>query len=178
LSANSNNHCMFPTTMFSTTMATNILNNLPIVVWCLLIDHSHRATFGEPFPVFIRDDQTTHDLKIKICMKPEPPESRPILHVSTNQIEIWKCKTLDLSTKVSFGQTRKQLRSFKFSDDESSDVQHIGVSQKMRELALKDGELLLALVPQNGTRYLFLCSTRLTELPWRKLGPGDDHDDH
>jgi hypothetical protein len=134
-------------------------------VWCLLIDQNHRATFGEPFPVTIGVYETIHDLKIKIC-KPNPPDSRPVLQVSTNQIEIWKCKTLNLSTKVSFSQTKQQLRSFKFSEDENSDVQHMGVSLRMNELALKDDELLLALVPQIGARHLFLFSTLLTELPW------------
>ena len=146
-----------------------ILNlNPPTEVWCLLIDRNHRATFGEPFPVYIRGDQTTHDLKIRISTQPGSPETRVDLPVSTNQIEIWKCKSLKLSSRDSFGRTKQQLRSFKFSEDDNSDAQHIGVSQKMRELALQDNELLLVLVPSIGTCYLFLCTTLVTELAWQK----------
>ena len=114
-------------------------------VWCLLIDRNHRATFGEPFPVYIRGDQTTHDLKIRITTRPGLPETRVDLPVSTNQIEIWKCKSLKLSSRDSFGRTKQKLCSFKFSEDDDSDAQHIGVSQMVRELALQDNELLLVL---------------------------------
>lgn len=103
--------------------------------------------------------------------------SLPNLQVTTNRIEIWKCKNLKLSAKDSFGLTKKQLRKFKFSDDESSDVQHLGVAQRVRELQLEDNELLLALVPQDGMQYLSACSGFLTELPCGMLGPVYDDDD-
>ena len=132
--------------------------NPPIEVWCLLIDSDHNPTFGEPFPVLIRDDQTTHDLKIKICGTPNSPKSQPHMKFSTNQIEIWKGKSLKLSANDSFSRTKQLLRNVHFFDSQNSVVQHVGVAQKMKNLALKDGELLLALVPQQGTRHLFPCS--------------------
>ena len=135
-------------------------------VWCLLIDHNHKPTFGEPFPLFIRPDGRIHELKIKIRSIPSAYEARPNLQVSTNRIEIWRCKNMKLSAKDSFGLTKKKLRKFKFSEDESSDVQHLGVAQRIKELQLGDDELLLALVPHDGMRQPLICFVFLTELPW------------
>lgn len=149
--------------------ATTMELNPPIEVWCLLIDSDHNPTFGEPFPVLIRGDQTTHDLKIKICSRPNSPESRPDLQVSPNQIEIWKGKTLKLSAKDSFSRAKQLLRNVHFFDSENSVVQHVGVAQRIGGLALKDGELLLALVPQVGTLHQFLCSILLTKLTWQNF---------
>ena len=132
-----------------------------IKVWCLLIDHDLKPTFGEPFPVAIRSADEVHDLKTKIrqvCDK--------IYHLAPNEVEIWKCKSIKLSAIDSFGLTKKQLNNFKFSDDENSDVDHLGAAREMIGLGLQYGELLLAVVPRRaGTRCSFLCSTFLAELP-------------
>lgn len=60
-----------------------------VEIWCLLIDHDHKSTFGEPFPVSISHGDTIHKLKIKIWGAPNSPD----LVVTTNSIEIWKCKS-------------------------------------------------------------------------------------
>ena len=73
---------------------------------------------------------------------------------------------MKLSAKDSFGLTNKKLRKFKFSEDEGSDVQHLGVAQRIKELQLGDDELLLALVPHDGMRQPLICFVFLTELPW------------
>lgn len=94
-------------------------------------------------------DETTHDLKKRIMGGGGVPDSPewPFLRVSANRIEIWKCKGLKLSAKDTFSLTTKRLNNFKFSEDDDSDVQHLGVAQRMRELGLDDNELLLARVP-------------------------------
>ena len=117
-------------------------------VWCLLIDHDHKATFGEPFPVPICPDDTIHELKKKTKAGYDK-----LPNISPNELEIWKCKgfTRRLSANYSFGRTKRYLGDFRFSDDEHkySDVQHLGVTQLLVELSLESGELLLVLVPRN-----------------------------
>ncbi|KAH9173925.1 hypothetical protein EDB89DRAFT_2068158 [Lactarius sanguifluus] len=73
----------------------------------------------------------------------------PVPIVFTNSIQIWKCKSLKLSAKDSFGQTTKQVSDLRFSDEEGSHVQHLGAAQRMMELQLEDNEILLALVPSS-----------------------------
>ncbi|KAH9032113.1 hypothetical protein EDB84DRAFT_1438713 [Lactarius hengduanensis] len=114
-----------------------------IQVWCLAIDDHYNPIFGEPFPVSVRQDDTIHDLKIKIL---ETPHSADFV-VFTNSIQIWKCKSLKLSARDSFGQTTKQVSDLRFSDEEDSPVQHLGAARRMMELQLQDSEILLALVP-------------------------------
>jgi len=135
-----------------------------IKVWCLLIDHEHKPTFGEPFPVDLNHDDTIHQLKIKIRWGPNSDD----LHGTANRIEIWKCKSLKLSAKDSFDQTKEQLGDNGFSGDWNSHFQHFGVAQRVMELQLED-ELLLAIGPRKGARYLFLCSMFLTELPMSNI---------
>ncbi|KAF8261047.1 hypothetical protein EI94DRAFT_1705838 [Lactarius quietus] len=122
----------------------------PITVWCLLIDHNFKPSFGEPFPVTIGYNGTTHEVKIRISGRPESPESRPDLGIVTNKIEIWKCKTLKLSAKDSFGRIKMLLHNFQFSYDENSSAEHLGVAQSIEELELESYELLLARVPQHS----------------------------
>src|ERR1700761_507009 len=153
--------------------------NVPIKVWCLLIDHNHEPTFGEPFPVSMYSEDTTHDLKMKISKgqgrgTQSSPEW-PFVQFATNKIKIWKCKVLKLSAKDPFGLTTNRLHNFKFSDDEDSDVQHLGVAQRMRELGIEDNELLLAMVPLFGTRYLFPCSVFLLSFLGGILGSVTDY---
>jgi len=128
-----------------TTVSTTATIMADIRVWCLVIDRRYNPTFGEPFPVSIRHDDTIHDLKIKISKAPH----RPDFIVDTNSIEIWKCKSLKLSAKDSFGQMKKQLGNLAFSDGEDSHVQHLGAAQRVMELQLEDNEILLAVVPGN-----------------------------
>ena len=129
-------------------------------IWCLLLDHNHEPTFGEPFPVSINHPDTIHDVKIKI--KTSSDRFR-FHHFIANDIEIWKCKSFKLSANDSFGQTKKKLGHFKF-DDENSDVEHLGVARAVMEMGLMHGELLLALIPRNP--YVqFLCFMLLNEFP-------------
>ncbi|KAH9060288.1 hypothetical protein EDB87DRAFT_1683853 [Lactarius vividus] len=114
-----------------------------IQVWCLVIDDHYNLNFGEPFPVSVRQDDTIHKLKIKMKLVAHEPN----FPVNANRIQIWKCKSLKLSAKDSFSQTRKQVNGLKFSDEEDSDVQHLGAAQRMMELQLKDSEILLAMIP-------------------------------
>ena len=107
----------------TTTIMELKLLNPPIEVWCLFIDKDHNPTFGEPFPVLIRDDQTTHDLKTKIYETPHSPKSQPHMKFSTNQIEIWKGKSLK-----TFSRTKELLHNVHFYDNESSAVQQVGVA--------------------------------------------------
>ncbi len=118
-------------------------------------------TFGEPFPEKLHHDDTIHQLKIKIRIGWNKTN---LAHLIPNEIEIWRCKTSKLSANDSFDRTKKTLSRLEF-DDEDGDVQHLGVAQRVTELKLQDDELLLALVPRKGTRYLFLYSMFLTELP-------------
>ena len=129
-------------------------------VWCLLLDHDHMSTFGEPFPVTIDNDDTIHQVKtmIKVWWIKLPD-------VTPNHIEIWKCKTSKLSANDSFSLTKRKIGNFKFDDDENSDVEHLGAARRVMEIGLEDCELLLALIPRTGTRCLFLCSVFLTKLP-------------
>ncbi|KAI9451174.1 hypothetical protein BJY52DRAFT_1191179 [Lactarius psammicola] len=113
-----------------------------INVWCLFIDHDHKPIFGEPFPVSIRHDDTIHELKIRI-MSGCSRKARFAFTVPS-EIGIWQCKRL--SAKYPLNLTKKLLSDLKFSDDEDSDVQQLGVAQKVIELRLEDDEILLALV--------------------------------
>jgi hypothetical protein len=142
-----------------------------IKVWCLLIDHQYKPTFGEPFPVTINKlSGTTHEVKINICVPPKSTsERRPHLKVATNKVEIWKCKDLKLSAKDSFGQIQMQLDKFRFSYDELSDAQHLGVAQMIRELELEDCELLLARIPQSCKWCSFLYPVLHTERTWQNF---------
>ncbi|KAF8261048.1 hypothetical protein EI94DRAFT_1789664 [Lactarius quietus] len=120
-------------------------------VWCLLIDYYHKATFGEPFPVSIEPHDTVHDLKTKI--KSGHGLGDKLHHISPNEIEIWKCKQLKLSANVPFLQTKINLNRFDFPDEHGCghmDVQHLAVAQKVMELSLETGELLLALIPRGA----------------------------
>ena len=132
-------------------------------VWCLLIDHNCKPTFGEPFSVSICTGLTVHDLKIRICQDSRG-EPRRDIHVATNRVEIWRCKKLKLFAKDSFHLIKKQLSNLKFSDDEDSDAQHLAAAQSVTELELEHSELLLALVPQYSMRHLFPTCVLLTEL--------------
>jgi hypothetical protein len=114
--------------------------------WCLLIDHDHKPTFGEPFYVPIKYDDTIHDLKVKLKLVWDK-----IPHITPNEVEIWRCKTLRLSATDSFSRTKKQLGDVKFDGDENSDAEHLGVAWMVMGLGLQQGEILLALVPRNGT---------------------------
>ncbi|KAH9026590.1 hypothetical protein EDB85DRAFT_2149032 [Lactarius pseudohatsudake] len=116
-----------------------------IQVWCLAIDDHYNPIFGEPFPVSVRQDDTIHDLKIKILDTPHSPD----FIVYTNTIQIWKCKSLKLSAKDSFGQTTKQVSDLRFSDEEDSPVEYLGAARRMMELQLQDSEILLALIPSS-----------------------------
>ena len=153
---------------FLSVTTTIMERNRPIEGWCFLIDKDHNPIFGEPFPVLIRNDQTTHDLKTKIYEAPFSPKSQHLF--SPNQIEIWKGKSLKLSTNDSFSRTKQLLHNTLFFEGESSVVQHLGVAQKMKSLPLKDGELLLALVPQRGTpSFPLLHVMPFSEFPWTKF---------
>ncbi|KAH9173927.1 hypothetical protein EDB89DRAFT_2068160 [Lactarius sanguifluus] len=118
-----------------------------IKIWCLVIDHDHHLTFGEPFPVTVLRDDTIHDLRIKIMGVEHSPNLRRL--VVTNSLQIWKCKSLKLSAKDPFSQTRKQVSNLRFSDEEDSHVQHLGAAQKIMELQLEDSEILLARDPMS-----------------------------
>ncbi|KAH8986416.1 hypothetical protein EDB86DRAFT_2832017 [Lactarius hatsudake] len=122
--------------------------------WCLVIDDDHRPTFGEPFPVTVRHDDTIHDLKIKIMGTPHSPD----LHrFTTNSIEIWMYFSPEslagskLSAKDCFHQTRMKICEVEFSesDDEPRDVWHLGAGRKVIDLELEEDEILLALVPSS-----------------------------
>ncbi|KAF8259202.1 hypothetical protein EI94DRAFT_1707304 [Lactarius quietus] len=121
----------------------------PITVWCLLLDNNFKPSLGEPFPVIIGPEGNIHGVKILISGPPEPPQERPNLNVVANKIEIWKCKRLKLYANAAFGQIKMHLATFRFSYDETQnhDAQHLGVAQKIRELELKNYELLLARMP-------------------------------
>ncbi|KAH9077535.1 hypothetical protein EDB83DRAFT_2514242 [Lactarius deliciosus] len=120
--------------------------------WCLVIDYDHLPTFGEPFPVTVRHDDTVHDLKIKIMGTPHSPN----LHrFTTNSIEIWMYSSLEsgskLSSKDCFHQTGVKICEVDFSESddgsEPRDVWHLGVGRKVIDLELEEDEILLALVP-------------------------------
>ncbi|KAH8986414.1 hypothetical protein EDB86DRAFT_3246109 [Lactarius hatsudake] len=120
-------------------------------IWCLLIDEDHEPDFGEPFPVSIRHDDTIHELKVKIQMM---WGRHKLSHIPPNDLEIWKCKSLELSARDSFDLTKNQLVDLKPFDDEDSDVtaniQHLGVAQRMTEFSnRRDDEIWLVVVPQN-----------------------------
>ena len=133
--------------------------------WCLLIDHNCKPTFGEPFPVNMYPGQTVHEIKKKIRAVDELPD----IKVATNKIEVWRCKKLKLFANASFSLIKNQLCNLKFSDDEDSDVQHLGAAQMMMELELESREILLVLVPQDGTRYHSLPPCHLLSFPGRNL---------
>ncbi|KAH9032117.1 hypothetical protein EDB84DRAFT_1561174 [Lactarius hengduanensis] len=121
--------------------------NSYIPVWCLAIDNHYNPIFGESFPVTVSHDCTIYDLKIKIMGEEHSPHLRRV--VVTNSLQIWKCKSLKLSAKDSFSQTRKQVSNLRFSDEEDSHVQHLGAAQRMMDLQLEDSEILLALDPMS-----------------------------
>ncbi|KAH9037363.1 hypothetical protein EDB83DRAFT_2514240 [Lactarius deliciosus] len=124
-----------------------------IKIWCLVIDHDHHLTFGEPFPVTVRHDDTIHDLKIKIMETQHSPDLHRV--VSTNSIEIWTCDSSKsssmLSAKNCVHQTGMQLYELDFSesDEEPRDVWHLGAAQKVIDLELEVDEILLALIPSS-----------------------------
>ncbi|KAH9173921.1 hypothetical protein EDB89DRAFT_1904871 [Lactarius sanguifluus] len=115
-----------------------------INVWCLVIDRDHKPTFGEPFPVVVDQNSTIHELKIGIV-----PRNPRFFTILPSDIGIWRCK--GLSAKYPLNRMKKLLSDFKFSDDEpeDSDVQQLGVAQKVMELNLDSDsdEILLALLP-------------------------------
>ncbi|KAH9026588.1 hypothetical protein EDB85DRAFT_2149030 [Lactarius pseudohatsudake] len=117
-------------------------------VWCLLIDHELKPTFGEPLSEWSELNDTIHDLKIKIK---KGASYRDLVHITANRMQIWKCKKLKLSANDPFRQTRKLLKNIKFSYDENSNVQHLAPAQVVMDLGLADDELLLVLVPDIGT---------------------------
>ncbi|KAH9060291.1 hypothetical protein EDB87DRAFT_1577040 [Lactarius vividus] len=123
-----------------------------IKIWCLVIDHEHNPTFGEPFPVTVHYDDTIHDLKIKIMGTQHSPDLHRVV-VSTNSIEIWKGgglkSTSTFSARNCLHQTGMQICELDFSesDDGPRDVWHLGAGQKLVDLELEDNEILLALVP-------------------------------
>ena len=128
------------------------------IVWCLLIDHDHKPTFGEPFPVSIRLVDTIHELKIRICAEQRSFTTQTV----PNCMEIWKFKSSSLSAKESFDET--EVKILRISSTWSNQVQHLGVALKVKELELRINEILLAVIPRNGARCLFLCSTSFPEL--------------
>ncbi|KAH9032116.1 hypothetical protein EDB84DRAFT_1578651 [Lactarius hengduanensis] len=142
------------TTPFATATTTIMATNLN--VWCLLIDENHEPIFGEPFPVSIRHDDMIHELKVKIQMMWNRSK---LSHIPPNDLEIWKCKSLELSARDSFDLTKNQLDGLKFFDDEDSDVtaniqvQHLGVAQRMTEFSRDDDEIWLVVVPQNDADF-------------------------
>ncbi|KAI9438121.1 hypothetical protein H4582DRAFT_2057605 [Lactarius indigo] len=101
-----------------------------VQVWCLFIGRNYKGglkpTFGEPFPEILYHDDTIHQLKTKITLG-----------------------AFKLSANNSFAGTKMTLSDLSFND-EYSDFQNIGVAQRVMDLELEDGELLLALVPQKG----------------------------
>ncbi|KAH9028609.1 hypothetical protein EDB85DRAFT_2291195 [Lactarius pseudohatsudake] len=109
-------------------------------VWCLLIDHELKPTFGEPLSEWSELNDTIHDLKIKIK---KGASYRDLVHITANRMQIWKCKKLKLSANDPFRQTRKLLKNIKFSYDENSNVQHLAPAQVVMDLGLADDELLL-----------------------------------
>ncbi|KAH9037423.1 hypothetical protein EDB83DRAFT_2524711 [Lactarius deliciosus] len=113
-----------------------------INVWCLLIDRDHKPTFGEPFPVLVRHDNTIHDLKIRII---SGWSRTKLAYTVPGKIGIWRCKRL--SAKHPLNRTKKLLSDLKFDEDEDSDVQQLAVALKVMELKLEDDEILLALLP-------------------------------
>ncbi|KAH9077532.1 hypothetical protein EDB83DRAFT_2514239 [Lactarius deliciosus] len=141
-------------------MATN--------VWCLLIDEDHEPDFGEPFPVSIRHDDTIHELKVKIQMM---WNRHKLSHIPPNDLEIWKCKSLELSARDSFDLTKSQLDGLTFFNDEHSDVtanvQHLGVAQRMTEFSnLGDDEIWLVVVPHNDADFaVFVWDTQCACAP-------------
>ncbi|KAH9026597.1 hypothetical protein EDB85DRAFT_1892473 [Lactarius pseudohatsudake] len=124
-----------------------------IKFWCLVIDHDHCPTFGEPFPVTVRHDDTIHDLKKKIMGTPDSPD----LHrfTTANSIEIWKYASSESDSKLSardcFHQTGRKICEVEFSesDEEPRDVWHLGAAQMVIDLGLDEDEILLALVPSS-----------------------------
>lgn len=138
------------TTSLSATATTGIMATSK--VWCLLIDHTHNPSFGEPFPVYIHRDDTVHELKLKVMIESFNLNRIELVRIPSNEIEIWRCKSLKLSAKDSFGRTKKQLSDFKFSDDEDSDVLHVGVAAQVISPILFRSldELWLVVVPRIG----------------------------
>ncbi|KAH9032111.1 hypothetical protein EDB84DRAFT_1676627 [Lactarius hengduanensis] len=117
-------------------------------VWCLLIDHELKPTFGEPLSEWSELNDTIHDLKIKIK---KGASYGDLVHITANRMQIWKCKSLKLSANDPFRRTRKLLKNIKFSYDENSNVQHLAPAQVVMDLGPADDELLLVLVPDIGT---------------------------
>ena len=106
----------------------------------------------------IRLVDTIHELKIKICA-----EKRSFTtHTVPNCMEIWKFRSLYLSAEESFNETEGKI--LRISSTWSNQVQHLGVALKVNELGLRINEILLAVIPRNGARCLFLCSTFFPEL--------------
>ncbi|KAI9438122.1 hypothetical protein H4582DRAFT_2057606 [Lactarius indigo] len=122
---------------YSTTSTTPTIM-AEINVWCLVIDRDHKPALWEPFPVAIHQDNTIHELKIKII---SVWRRRQLVYTDPSEIGIWQCKRL--SAKIPLNRMKKLLSDLKFSDDEDSDVQQLGVAQKVMELELKDDEILL-----------------------------------
>ncbi|KAH8984839.1 hypothetical protein EDB92DRAFT_1818905 [Lactarius akahatsu] len=137
-------------TPFSTYQTTIMAD---IKFWCLVIDHDHCPTFGEPFPVTVRHDDTIHDLKVKIM----GTSGLPDLHrfTTANRIEIWMYFSSESGSKLSakdcFHQTGRIICEVEFSesDDELRDVCHLGAARKVIDLELEEDEILLALVPSS-----------------------------
>ncbi|KAH9173940.1 hypothetical protein EDB89DRAFT_2068174 [Lactarius sanguifluus] len=109
-------------------------------VWCLLIDEDHEPNFGEPFSVSIFRSDTIHELKVKILMT---WNRHKLSHIPPNDLEIWKCKSLELSSTMST-----------VTRDVAANVQHLGVAQRMMEFSnLGDDEIWLVVVPQNDADF-------------------------
>jgi len=113
-------------------------------VWCLLIDHELKPSFGEPLFEWLGPDGTIHDLKMEIRRGASSDDLFPII---ANRLQIWKCKSLKLSANDPFRRTKKLLNKLKFSYDENSDVQHLAPAQIVKDLGLEGDEVLLVVVP-------------------------------
>ncbi|KAH9060286.1 hypothetical protein EDB87DRAFT_1728586, partial [Lactarius vividus] len=121
-------------------------------VWCLLIDHELKPTIGEPLSEWSESNGTIHDLEVTIK---QGTGSRDLLRITANRMQIWKCKSLRLSANDPFRRTRKLLQNIKFSYDENNDVQHLAPAQIVKDLEPADDELLLVVVPDIGTLFLY-----------------------
>ena len=113
-------------------------------IWCVLIDHDHKPTFGDLISEWVSDGDSIHQLKLKLK---KGNNEEDFYGPPANRIQIRRCKSPKLSLKVSLNHLKEILSNIKFSDGDDSDVQLLSAGQRYAELGLKDDELLLVAVP-------------------------------
>ncbi|SRR6266702_3880194 len=119
-------------------------------IWCLINDHDHKPSFGDPFPEKVHRDDTIHDLKMKIKAG---ESSSDVAHVDSDKLEMWKCNSLKLTGKYPIGRIEKLLSNVKFSDDKNGEIQRLPTSARVIQLKLEDDGLLLVRVPQRSMQH-------------------------